>query len=109
MRIGVKLEIGFAEQGAWRTLAGGRDVLALLRALGVSAVRPRSGETDGSALARHLRLCEEAGLVVSLHPYSEGAGRTRPISRPMLATAVPRYIQVSWRLQPRLLCASTWR
>ena len=73
MRIGMKLEIGFAEQGAWRTLAGGRDVLALLRALGVSAVEtPVGAETDGSALARHLRLCEEAGLVVSLHPYSEG-------------------------------------
>src|SRR5882672_3703079 len=73
MRIGMKLEIGFAEQDAWRTLAGRRDVLALLRALGVSAVEtPVGAETDGSALAHHLRLCEEAGLVISLHPYSEG-------------------------------------
>ena len=73
MRIGMKLEIGFAEQDAWRTLAGGRDVVALLRALGVNAIEtPVGTETDGSALDRHLRLCEEAGLVVSLHPYSEG-------------------------------------
>jgi sugar phosphate isomerase/epimerase len=78
MRIGMKLEIGFAEQDAWRTLTGGRDVLALLRGLGVSAVEtPVGAETDGSALARHLRLCEEAGLVVSLHPYSEGT-RSNP-------------------------------
>jgi hypothetical protein len=45
----------------------------LLRVFGVSAVETAVGaETDGSALARHLRLCEQAGLVASLHPYSEG-------------------------------------
>ena len=43
----MKLEIGFAEQDAWRTLTGGRDVLALLRGLGVSAVEtPVGAETD---------------------------------------------------------------
>jgi sugar phosphate isomerase/epimerase len=73
MQIGIKLDIGFAEQGAWRALAGDRGVLALLRALGVSAVEtPVGPETDSSALARHLRVCEEAGLAASLHPYSEG-------------------------------------
>jgi sugar phosphate isomerase/epimerase len=73
MRIGMKVEIGFTEQESWRILAGGRDVLALLRGLGVSAVEtPVGADTDGSALAHHLRLCEAAGLVASLHPYSEG-------------------------------------
>ena len=65
----------FCRAGCWRTLAGGRDVLALLCALGVNAVEtPVGAETEGSALARHLRLCQEAGLVVSLHPYREETG-----------------------------------
>ncbi len=90
-----------AEQDAWRTLAGGRDVLALLRALGVSAVET----PDESALARHLRLCERRAW--SSRCYSEGI-RANPHSwrwadwphwsaRSVRSSAIVASIVETWR------------
>lgn len=74
MLIGLKLDIGFAEDETCRRLYGDRDILAFLRELGFDGVEtPVGPETDTHELREHLARCVEAGLKVSLHPYSEGS------------------------------------
>lgn len=72
MRIGIKIDIGFSENEDYRLLYGDRDILPYLRSLGVEAVETPVGlDTDEQALQEHIRTCIEAGLLVSLHPYTE--------------------------------------
>jgi sugar phosphate isomerase/epimerase len=72
MLIGLKLDVGFAQDPACRDLYGGRDILAFLKELGFDAVEtPVGPETQTHGLRDHITRCVEAGLKVSLHPYSE--------------------------------------
>lgn len=72
MRIGIKIDIGFAESDVYRQLYGEREILPYLRGLGVEAVETPVGlDTDGQALENHIRTCVAAGMLVSLHPYTE--------------------------------------
>ncbi len=74
MKIGLKFDVGFAQDEVYRQLYGGREVLPFLKQQGVELVEtPIGPETDMQALMEHIRLCVEAGLKVSLHPYSEGS------------------------------------
>ncbi len=74
MLIGLKLDIGFAEDEVCRRLYGDREVLPYIRKLGFEAVEtPVGPETQPEALRAHIARCVEAGLKVSLHPYSEGS------------------------------------
>ena len=71
--IGLKLEIGFAHEELYRRLYGDRDVLAFLKELGFGAVEtPVGPQTDPDRLQEHIARCVDAGLRISLHPYSEG-------------------------------------
>jgi sugar phosphate isomerase/epimerase len=73
MLIGLKLDIGFAQDEACRKLYGQRDILAFLRELGFDAVEtPVGPQTRPEELRDHIARCLGAGLKVSLHPYSEG-------------------------------------
>ncbi len=73
MLIGLKLDIGFAQDKVCRRLYGRRDILAFLRELGFDAVEtPVGPETQIGELWEHIARCVNAGLKVSLHPYSEG-------------------------------------
>ncbi len=73
MHLGIKLDVGFEGSELYRELYGARDTLSYLRGLGVEAVEtPIGPETDELAGRRHLRLCRDHGLRVSLHPYTEG-------------------------------------
>lgn len=73
MLIGLKLDIGFAQDEVCRQLYGDRDIPAFLRELGFDAVEtPVGPETQTDELRDHVARCIEAGLKVSLHPYSEG-------------------------------------
>ncbi len=73
MLIGLKLDIGFAQDKVCRRLYGRRDILAFLRELGFGAVEtPVGPETQTEELREHIARCVDAGLKVSLHPYSEG-------------------------------------
>jgi sugar phosphate isomerase/epimerase len=73
MLIGLKLDIGFAEDEVCRRLYDGREILPYLRTLGFEAVEtPVGPETQPEALRAHIARCVDAGLKVSLHPYSEG-------------------------------------
>jgi sugar phosphate isomerase/epimerase len=73
MLIGLKLDVGFADDEVYRRLYGDRDVLAFLRELGFEAVEtPVGPETQTDELREHIARCVGAGLKVSLHPYSEG-------------------------------------
>jgi sugar phosphate isomerase/epimerase len=74
MLIGLKLDIGFGEDEVCRRLYGGHDILPYLRTLGFEAVEtPVGPETRPEALRAHIARCAQAGLRVSLHPYSEGS------------------------------------
>jgi sugar phosphate isomerase/epimerase len=74
MLIGLKLDIGFAEDEVCRRLYGGREILPYLQELGFEAVEtPVGPETRPETLRAHVARCVEAGLKVSLHPYSEGS------------------------------------
>jgi len=74
MLIGLKLEVGFGKDHAYRQLYGEREVLPFLRDLGFDAVEtPVGPETEPDALSEHIARCVGAGLKVSLHPYSEGS------------------------------------
>lgn len=74
MLIGLKLDIGFAQEDVYRRLYGSRDILPFLKELGFGAVEtPVGPETDLTRLREHIARCTEAGLKVSLHPYSEGS------------------------------------
>ena len=73
MLIGLKLDIGFAQDEVCRQLYGDRDILAYLRELGFDGVEtPVGPETQTDELRDHIAHCIDAGLKVSLHPYSEG-------------------------------------
>jgi sugar phosphate isomerase/epimerase len=72
MLIGLKLDIGFAQDDVYRQLYGKREVLGYLGKLGVEAVEtPVGPETSTAELREHIARCAEVGLSVSLHPYSE--------------------------------------
>ena len=74
MLIGLKLDIGFAQDEVCRQLYGDRDILAFLRELGFDGVEtPVGPETQTDELRDHIARCVGAGLKVSLHPYSEGS------------------------------------
>ena len=74
MLIGLKLDIGFAQDEVCRRLYGDRDILAFLRDLGFDGVEtPVGPETQTDDLREHIARCVGAGLKVSLHPYSEGS------------------------------------
>jgi len=73
MRAGIKLDIRFDEHPDYRRLFGESDVCAFLRARGVQAVEsPVEPDTDAAHVAVHIRRCADAGLRLSLHPYTEG-------------------------------------
>lgn len=73
MRAGIKLDIGFDAHPDYRRLFGDADICAFLRARGVQAVEsPVEPDTDAARVAAHIRRCVEAGLRLSLHPYTEG-------------------------------------
>jgi len=73
MLIGLKLDIGFAQDKVCRRLYGRRDILVFLRELGFDAVEtPVGPETQAEELRDHIARCVDAGLRVSFHPYSEG-------------------------------------
>jgi hypothetical protein len=72
MLIGLKLDIGFAHDEVYRELYGGREVLGYLAELGVEAVEtPVGPETTTAELREHVARYVDAGLEMSLHPYSE--------------------------------------
>lgn len=73
--IGIKLDIGFANDRSYRELFGIRNILDYLAELGFASVEtPVGPETDAEALAEHVACCHDAGLDVSFHPYSEHTG-----------------------------------
>ncbi len=70
--IGTKLDIGFANEKTYRELFGTRDIPEYLAKSGFASVEtPVGPETDPEALAEHVACCRDAGLEISLHPYSE--------------------------------------
>jgi len=72
MLIGLKVDIGFSEDETCRRLYGERDILSYLRELGIEAVEtPVGPETRPHVLREHIARCINAGLKISLHPYSE--------------------------------------
>jgi sugar phosphate isomerase/epimerase len=74
MLIGLKLDIGFAQDQTYRRLYGSRDILPFLKELGIGAVEtPVGPETDSHRLREHIACCTGAGLKISLHPYSEAS------------------------------------
>ena len=73
MLIGLKLDIGFSQDELCRRLYGRREILPFLRELGVElAETPVGPETQPDVLREHIAQCVDAGLQVTLHPYSEG-------------------------------------
>lgn len=74
MLIGLKLDIGFSQNEDYQRLYGGRAVLPFLRDQGVDLVEtPVGPETQPDVLRQHVGRCVEAGLQVTLHPYTEGS------------------------------------
>ncbi|MDG5815051.1 TIM barrel protein [Chitinispirillales bacterium ANBcel5] len=73
MRLGIKLDLRFSRSEKLRELFEGRDILNTLFDLGIRAVEIPIGETtDRKRMADHFAKIIESGLVVSIHPYSEG-------------------------------------
>ncbi|UCG51690.1 MAG: sugar phosphate isomerase/epimerase [Candidatus Latescibacterota bacterium] len=73
MRLGIKLDLGFSDDVIYRQLFGKRDILGYLVELGVQTVETAiTPETEERVLLTHTRRCCEAGLRLSLHPYTEG-------------------------------------
>jgi sugar phosphate isomerase/epimerase len=73
MRIGIKLDLGFSDDVIYRQLFGKRDILGYLVGLGIQTVETAiAPETDDRLLLAHARRCYQAGLRLSLHPYTEG-------------------------------------
>jgi sugar phosphate isomerase/epimerase len=73
MLIGLKLDVGFSQDEICRSLYGPREILPFLRELGVElAETPVGPETQPDVLRDHIARCVDAGLQVTLHPYSEG-------------------------------------
>ena len=74
MLIGLKLDIGFAQNDTYHRLYGEREILPFLREMGFDGVEtPVGPETEPEALREHFVRCTRAGLQVSFHPYSEGS------------------------------------
>lgn len=74
MLIGLKLDIGFSQNENYRRLYGGREILPFLREQGVEVVEtPVGPETQPDAFGEHVARCVDAGLQVTMHPYSEGS------------------------------------
>ena len=74
MLIGLKLDIGFERDETCRRLYGEREILPFLRELGIGAVEtPVGPQTQPEVLKEHIRRCVDAGMKVSLHPYSEAS------------------------------------
>lgn len=74
MLTGLKLDIGFSQDEIYRRLYGSRAILPLLRELGVEvAETPVGPQTETPLLQDHIARCVDAGLKVTLHPYSEGS------------------------------------
>lgn len=72
MRLGLKLDAGYWNDESYQRLFGQVDACAELRRLGVEAVEtPLRAATDPAVLAEYIGRCRDAGLIVSLHPYSE--------------------------------------
>ncbi len=70
--VGFKLDIDFSAQRSYRELFGDRDVPRYLGEMGFAAVETPVGlETERDMLIDHVSRCLDAGLKVSLHPYSE--------------------------------------
>lgn len=68
----MKLDADFDRRAPYLRLYGTADVPARLRDLGVEAVEmPLRPETDLDHLAKQAQHCRQAGLRISLHPYSE--------------------------------------
>jgi sugar phosphate isomerase/epimerase len=73
MLIGLKLDIDYTQDAEYRQLYGRRDVLPFLRSHGVDVVEaPVGPETQPEVWREHVGRCVDAGLQVTLHPYSEG-------------------------------------
>lgn len=73
MRLGMKLDPDFDRDAAYQELYGGADVPGHLHDLGVDAVEiPLGPGSDLAHVGAQARRCQEAGLRVSFHPYSEG-------------------------------------
>lgn len=74
MLIGLKLDIGFSQNENYQRLYGGRDVVPFLRQQGVELVEtPVGPETQPDRLREHVARCVDAGLQLTLHPYTEGS------------------------------------
>lgn len=72
MRIGLKLELDFAERESYHRLLGGRAVPDRLAGLGVEAAElPVGPASDLEYAAQQAELCRRAGLRLSFHPYTE--------------------------------------
>ena len=72
MLLGLRLGIDFDTDEAHRHLFGGRDVPELVAELGLGAVELPLGPTsDLDLVGEKAGQCIDAGLRVSLHPYSE--------------------------------------
>jgi sugar phosphate isomerase/epimerase len=70
--MGIKLDIGFAKELSYHELFGPPNICECLSELGFASVEtPVGPETDLEALAEQVACCRDAGLRVSLHPYSE--------------------------------------
>jgi sugar phosphate isomerase/epimerase len=74
MLIGLKLDMGFERDETCRWLYGEREILPFLQELGIEAVETPVGlQTQPEVLKEHIRRCVDAGMKVSLHPYSEAS------------------------------------
>jgi sugar phosphate isomerase/epimerase len=74
MLIGLKLDIGFAQDEVYRQLYGGREILTFLREQEVEVVEtPLGPETDPAMMREHVSRCVSAGLKLTMHPYSESS------------------------------------
>jgi len=74
MLVGLKLDIGFSRDEDCRRLYGRRRILPFLRELGIElAETPVGPETQPHILREHIAQCADAGMQVTLHPYSEGS------------------------------------
>ncbi len=74
MLIGLKLDIGFAHHETYRRLYGDRDILPFLRSCRVELVEtPVGPETQPDVFRNHVARCIDAGLQLTMHPYSEGS------------------------------------
>jgi sugar phosphate isomerase/epimerase len=72
MRIGIKLTLGFDRDPAYQALSSHSDFLSDLTSLGVECTETAIGpDTEEQQLRSHTDRCIEAGLCLSLHPYSE--------------------------------------